>query len=443
MVTSGNAAPLTTTIPGNLGNFDLRLNIRSGLKYISPLVLFSGKGGSYDGNLSPATKSVTLKSMAVSTPNFRWHEFDAQKTRTGTFTGSYTDTATTLTVNSTAALGVNCIIKNGITEENMLISQIISSTQIKVVRAFGSVVADNTVTPAGLTRDTAAASDGSSDPWIYVTVAMEQGSTNHDSIFNSPTIREGATQILRKDISIDGTTLAQEKTTLTKDTMYKARQEQALLEAFVDLEYAAFFGKMIRSSNYGAIGAVTFNGKNITASDGIFNTINQYASGNVISATALGAAGNTITVAKLDQISFKLSQRPGNHVIFVGEKIKREIQYLATLASGGFRLNVESGSKGTDFNAKVNNYIGSFGNLSFNYHPLMDLTPKLEATMLAVNTDCLYLVHLDGRAISWHDNAEDPAFDGVAGYYLGEHGIVVSHAKEHFIFNEFTDLVTS
>lgn len=438
---SGNSTPLTVTIPGNLGNFDLRLNIRSGVKYISNLILLAGKAGEYEGNLSPASKKVTLQSMSVSTPNFRWTEFNPQKVRNGTF-GSYTDVATTITVNSSTNLEVNDVIRNDTTGENMLISQIIDATTIKVVRAFGSFITsgDEEVYPAGLDRDTALASSTSSDPWIKVTTAMEHGSTNRNTKFNNPTVREGSTQIIRKDTSIDGTTLAQEKTSLTKDTLYRSRKEQALLEAFTDLEYTAFFGKMIRSSNYGAIGAVTFNGKNITASDGIFNVITKYASSNIISTTALAGAGNDVTIKKLDEISFKLSQRPGNHVIFCGNKFKRAVQNLATAVNSGFRLNIDSGAKSSDLMTKVNNYIGSFGNLSFVYHPIFDTTAKLEATILAVNTEALMLVHLKDRVLTWHDNAQDPAFDGEAGFYLGEHGVIVSHAEEHFIFNEFTNL---
>jgi hypothetical protein len=437
---SGNATPLTTTIPGSLGNFDLRLNIRSGIKYISPLLLFAGKGGSYDGNLSPASTKVTLKSMSVSTPNFRWIEFNPVKTRVGTFNGSYSSSATTLTVTSSAELAVNDVLRNDKTRENMLVIQVPSSTTIVVQRAFGAYVSTGTTNPAGLTRDTAVGSNGASDPYIKIGTAMEQGSTNKDSKFNDPTMREGSTQICRRDVSIDGTTEAQEKTSLTKDTLYKNRKEQNLLDIFTDLEYTAFFGKMLRSSNYGTTFTTTFNGKNITASDGIFNSIYTYASANVISATALSGAGNDLTMKKMDDISFRLSQRPGKHVLFCGNDVKRTIQDLLNTASV-FQINIGAKDKEVDLMAKVNNYIGSFGNLNFIYHPIFDLTADLKNQILAVNTEGLHLVHLEGRDLKWKDNAEDPAFDGKSGYFLGEHGVIVSHASEHFLFNEFTDLI--
>ena len=442
MVDSGNTTAFNITIPGSNVHRDIRLDIREKLTYISPVVLMHGKGGLYDGLMSEGSEKVTIRSQGVSSPIFRWTEFDPTKVRKGTLVtfGGVNTTATAMEVNDGSIVKAKDILYFFDTKESVRVTAV-SGADLTVTRAYGAKVADSGNYPAGLTADSGT-TIAENAPFLNLGPAMEQGSTNRDTTFNSVTLREGATQILRGDVSITRTALAQEKTSQSKAVLYAERQKQVALDMIIAMEYQFFFGKLNRSSSgriNTASSAITVedNGSPVTTTDGIFNVIRQYASANEISSTALTGAGNDLSVDKLEEIAFKLSQRPGNKVLFCGNKVKRRVQKLAQ-ATGQLNQTFEGASG--KFGKRIKGYVAAFGDLMFNYHPLFDEDDTLEATILAVNMDAIKLVHLEGGQLQFVPNAQANNYDGKAGYFIGEHGFCIAHAKEHFIFKDFTSL---
>ena len=446
MTTTSNSSPLETTFPGNLGHFDLVLDIPSVLPRISPLLLFFGEvSNEYKGNMSPGSEQIVLKSTAVSSPDFRWLEFDSAITDTTQVNGAHNNSTTDITVDDSSVVTVGDLVRNLQTGEVLYVSAIPDATSLTVTRGWGATVATNTSYPSGLNSVTAAAMSDNDD-LLVLGPAMEQFSNNRTTTLNDETQREGATQIIRRDIAISGSRLEQERNTRDKDSTFNKRKAQATVQMFEDLEKVAIFGKLKRTATSGTVGTVQNNSNNLTTTDGYLHVISAYASANVQNANTLSVSdasgGQNLTIDKLDDIAGIIADRgdPSRYINFCSKDYKKAFQKILTGASNAFTLNVEMGAKETDVGSKARGYIGQYGEMSFVEHPLYNKNDTMKATLNCLNRDMVKLVHLNNRAVHWVDESQDPSEDGKAAYAIGEHGVCIAHAKSHFQFDNFTAL---
>ena len=442
MVTSGNTTALETNFPGHLGHYDLRLDIPAVIDRISPLLATFGMlSNKYKGDLGPASEQVTFRSVAVGDAAYRWTEFDPTKNRlTAINNGAgYNTTVTSIVVDSAADIKANYLIVNTRTREVMKVTNVSSNT-LTVIRGWGATVATATSYPAGL-NSVAGVAMLDDDVIRIMGPAVQQFSTNVDSSYNTETVREGATQILRRDISISGTRYEQEKSSKLKTDTFKERKAQATLDIFEDLENCFFFGKLMRTANSGNLGSVAQDGNNLTTTDGIFHVISAYASENINNANTLGVSdtsgGQNVNIDKLDDMTFILSRRPGDRTNFISSDMKKAIQKLNN-ASNGYRFPLTSDKH--DLSSRVDGYIGSHGKIRFNVHPIYDEDTTTGATVTSVSMKNIKMTHVNNRVVKPYDNSEENNRDGKASYVLGEHGLCIAHAKTHFQFDNFTAL---
>lgn len=446
MTTTSNSSPLETSFPGNLGHFDLVLDLPSVLPRISPLLLFFGQvSDEYKGQMSPGSEKITIQTTAVSSPDFRWLEFDSEITDTTAVDGAHNDSVTDITVDDSSVAKPGDLIRNLNTGEVIYVSAVPDATSLTVTRAWGATVATNTSYPSGL-NSVAAVAMSDNDDLLVLGPAMEQFSSNRDTTLNDETQREGATQIIRRDIAISGSRLEQERNTRDKDSTFSKRKAQATVQAFEDLEKIAIFGKLKRTATSGTVGTVQANSNNLTTTDGYLHVISAYASGNIQNANTLSVAdssgGQNLTLDKLDDIAGIIADRgdPSKYINFCSKDFKKAFQKILTGASNAFTLNVNMGQKETDVGSKARGYIGQYGEMNFVEHPLYNKNATLKATLNCLNRDMIKLVHLNNRAVQWKDESQDPSQDGKAAYVIGEHGVCVAHAKTHFQFDNFTAL---
>lgn len=423
----------------------LRLNFRS------PLVLAAGKGGVYDGEKSAQGAELSLKTISVSTPTVRFQEFDVQQTRVGTAQVASAAGSTTLDVGTAIAgsLRPQDMLHFPTEEMNVRVVSITSPVDgtLTIERAVGSAVTSTaTVHPAGFTRATDVDIPIAAQFLVIAPSVVQNSLARVTRSYNSLTIREAATQIIRSDIAISRTRMTQQSTDQAKQVGMEHRKLQELYYIAEELEHMILFGDMLASSGgrINATGssistAVDEEGNEYTTSDGIFAVIRKYASSNVLAANSatLGGGSSAVSRTKLNLIAEILDRVGGGHTILVSAALLQKINdELTDPTKTHLQLAYDGSAK--EVGQAVATFNTLFGKLTFKHHPLFDRATKYQKTMLCVKDENIGLLGLKGAEMTWKDNSQANDRDGKAGYYLSELGAVISYATEFYIFNEWT-----
>jgi hypothetical protein len=214
---------------------------------------------------------------------------------------------TVLTVDSTANILPGMVIRADTTNENILVVAVLGLTQLQVQRAFGTiaaaVIADNT------------------QLWM-VGNAYEQGSLRPQALSISATRIVNYTQIFRNSWGLTGT-LQATQVIAGGTNVAESRQECAGFHA-CDIEKALIFGQKFLG---------TRNGQPISTMDGLINTVQNNASGNI---TTLGATTNyTQLIAALDPVFQQNTDpmNPNQRILFCGGVARNVLHSIARLNS--------------------------------------------------------------------------------------------------------------
>ena len=236
--------------------------------------------------------------------------------------GSTAVGATTITVTSTTNVIPGMIFRADSTNENILVTAVISPTQVAVQRSIG------TVTPATINTGTSL--------WM-VGNAYEESSLRPQSLIILPQRVINYTQIFRNSWAVSETTRA--TFLIAGDTaIAESRRDCGAFHA-ADIEKAFFFGQRYMG---------TRNNQPFHTMDGLINAITSRASGNV---TTLGATTNyTQLEAALDPC-FNVSTDPtgpAERLLFVGG-VARRVLHQIFRANGTYFIEDGQTSYGLQF----------------------------------------------------------------------------------------------
>ena len=208
-----------------------------------------------------------------------------------------------LPVVSTANILPGQIIRVDSTNENMLVVGVVSPTQVQVQRAFGTIAAQ-------------AANSGVSC-WM-VGNAYEQGSLRPQALSIAAVRIVNYTQIFRNSWALTGT-LQATQVIAGNTNVAESRMECAQFHA-VDIEKSLFFGQKFLGVR---------NGQPISTMDGLINTVQNAASGNI---TTLGATTSyTQLIAALDPVFQQNTDpmNPNQRILFVGGVMRNVLHDIA------------------------------------------------------------------------------------------------------------------
>jgi hypothetical protein len=214
---------------------------------------------------------------------------------------------TVIPVVSTANMLPGMVIRADSTNENILVVAVLGATQLQVQRGFGTIAAQAVLSGVNL--------------WM-VGNAYEQGSLRPMALSISATRIINYTQIFRNSWALTGT-LQSTQVIAGGTNVAESRQECGGFHA-VDIEKSLIFGQRFLG---------TRNGQPISTMDGLINTIQNNASGNI---TTLGATTNySQFIAALDPVFQQNTDpmNPNQRILFVGGVARNVIHSIARLNS--------------------------------------------------------------------------------------------------------------
>ena len=409
------------------------------LPQVSPILLMAGKVGNggeaekYLGGIrdNQGDGMAILESKNVTQAEFSYTEFNPERTREYTLDGALTTASTSMKLDEDVSdarpgdlfylAGTGEIVRvNG--DINLV------TKTIPIERAFSSTgVVDVHEAAETLTQDSATAPADNSKV-IRLGPADEEGSFAKYRNRKIATRRKGHTQILRSDLIQTGTNMAQEETHLIKEETFGEYKIQELANIFADHEYIAFFGKLHRASR---------NGEIIRTTKGVYNSIVT----NVVASTALQGGGTAYSIDKQDDIIYRATKRvpagvKEKPILLVGWQLFNNIKKVNATETG-YSINLEPGAN--TYGLALEKIIAPFGpdGIKYLYYPLLD-TLGLSDEIVQINPAFLQLVTLNGRNLDWKDETQQPDFDGKAGRWLCEFGVIPLHEQMHARYTGFT-----
>lgn len=415
-------------------------------RFLSPLILFAGKAGAYDGEKSYNESEVKLQVAVTTDPIVRFEEFDVKQPRTGTTTAISAPASTTLLVDATIAPFLRNfeILHFPVQNINVRIVAGGGTTTLTIQRPIGVSTVIGQLTPAGVTPK-GDVSIPASAAFVKLSRAVANASNAiQERSYNALEERVATTQICRSDLSFSRRVLVQEVKS-AKQVTKEQRKLQELFYLMEDAEYNAFFGKMTYDSK-GRVNTATnsfstgaLDKDKYTTSDGLFNVIETYAPANILTPVAsLGQGSAALTVDLLSAYKKKIDTDVGaiDHIHFVSANIFEKIGKVDA-AIAGISYNIPFADKNSKDDATgrhIKTVNTQFGPMTFMYHPILN-TAGYNDLILSVATDRIQMLVLKGGEIQWKNNAQANDFDGEAGYYIMDTGLLIAYASEHYILD--------
>jgi hypothetical protein len=323
---------------------------------------------------------------------------------------------TTLPVVSTANILPGMMLRADSSNENILVTAILSPTSISVQRAVGTVVAAAVLSGVNL--------------WM-VGNAYEEASLRPASLLIIPERVTNNTQIFRNTWAVSETTRA---TMLAAgDTaVAESRRDCAAFHA-VDIEKALFFGQRF----FG-----TRNNQPFHTMDGVINAVTQRVAGNI---TTLGSTTNYIQLeAALDPVFNQVTDPTsvGERMIFVGGFARRVLHQI-------FRANgtyfIEDGQ--TSWGLQFVSFKIPRGRFNIVEHPLFNAYGQSSSWAkmgIALDLNTFNVAYMEGRNTSSKEfntngnEASDNGVDAVGGTLTSELTSLVKNPAADAVLYNFT-----
>ncbi len=322
---------------------------------------------------------------------------------------------TVLNVVSTANMLPGMVIRADSTNENMLVTGVVSPTQLAVQRAFGNVAASAPVATVSC--------------WM-VGNAYEQGSLRPQALSIAATRIINYTQIFRNTWALTGT-LQATQVIAGDSNVAESKKECAGFHA-VDIEKALLFGQKFLG---------TRNGQPISTMDGFISTVQNNAAGNI---TTLGATTNyTQLEAALDPVFQQNTDpmNPNQRILFVGGVARRVIHNIARLNSTYYVQQQET-SWGLQYDT-VKIPRGSFQIIE---HPLLNAygaSATWAKMAIAVDLPTFNLAYMAGRKtqnreFNMDGTVVDSGIDAVGGTLTTEVTNLIKNPAANAVLYNFT-----
>jgi hypothetical protein len=307
------------------------------------------------------------------------------------------------------------LLRSDTTNENILVTAVISPTQIAVQRAIGSVVPATIVVSTNL--------------WM-VGNAYEESSLRPASLIIIPQRVTNNTQIFRNTWAVSETTRA--TMLIAGDTaVAESRRDCAAFHA-VDIEKMFFFGQRF----FG-----TRNNQPFHTSDGVISSVTQNVPGNI--STLLATTTYTQLEAALDPVFNQVTDPTsvGERLMFVGGFARRVLHQI-------FRLNgtyfIEDGQ--TSWGLQFDSFKIPRGRFNLVEHPLFNAYGQATswakmAVVLDLNT--FNSAYMTGRKTSSKEfnmdgTVVDNGVDAVGGTLTSELTCLVKNPAADAILYNFT-----
>lgn len=285
-----------------------------------------------------------------------------------TLNGAIADgTTNVFTVTSTANVLPGMIMRANTTGENILVNQVINSTQVQVTRGVG-------VTAAAAIADTV--------KLYQVGNAFEEGSSRPTALNITPVRITNYTQIFRNTWALTDTARATQ-VIAGETTTAESKQDCAAFHA-ADIEKALFFGQ--KSTG-------TRNGKPFRTMDGLVSIVEQYAAQD-----NSHVAGGTTTYTQLETMLdpvFNQATDPkvaNERVLFVGGAAKRVLNNIGRL-NGTYQLVDGQTSYGLQFST----FKTARGTFRVIEHPLFNTNTDWAKMAVGVDLSTFNVAYLGDR----------------------------------------------
>lgn len=326
---------------------------------------------------------------------------------------------TTFTVGSTANLLPGMIMRIDSTGENVIINSVISSTQITVARAVGSVAA------VAIAANIYAYQVGN---------AFEEASVRPNSLIINPVRITNFTQIFRNTWAISDSVRA--TMMIAGDTnVAESRQDCAAFHA-ADIEKALFFGQKSQS---------TRNGQPFRTMDGMISIVGNLAYyPSYMAATNVNTAGSTTNFTQLEGFLdpvFNQTTDPkisNERVLFVGGAAKRVLTAIGRL--NGIYQMVDGQ---TNWGLQFSTFKTSRGTFRVIEHPLFNSNTSWQKMAIAVDLSSFRLAYLGDRKTQNKEfnqdaDANDNGIDAVGGTLTTELTCVIKNPPANSIIYNLT-----
>lgn len=274
-----------------------------------------------------------------------------------------------INVVSTANILPGMLLRSDSTNENILVTSVLGSTQLGVQRAIGSVAQ--------------AVINSAVSLWM-VGNAYEESSLRPASLIVIPQRVTNNTQIFRNTWAVSETTRA--TMFIAGDTAVAESKADCAAFHAVDIEKSSIFGQKF----FG-----TRNNQPFHTMDGLINAVTQNAPGNI---TTLGATTNyTQLEAALDPVFNQVTDPKsiGERILFVGGVARRVLHQI-------FRLNgtyfIEDGQ--TSWGLQFDSFKIPRGRFTIIEHPLFNAygqTSSWAKMAVAVDLSTFNLAYMQGR----------------------------------------------
>lgn len=328
---------------------------------------------------------------------------------------------TTFTVDSTANLLPNMIMRIERTGENIIINSVNSTTSISVARSVGSV---------------AAAAINDDDDLYQVGNAYEESSQRPSANNVVPVRVTNLTQIFRNTWAISGSAKAT-NVIAGESTDAENRQDCAAFHA-ADIEKALFFGQKSQA---------TRNGQPFRTMDGLLNVIEDASyyppiyGGVVNSFTAGGTTNWTQLEGFLDPVFNQATDPKGapERVLFCGGTAKKVLNNIGRL-NGTYQLMDGQ----TNFGLQFSTLTIARGKFRIIEHPLFNTNATWAKMAVGVDLPTFRVAYLNNRKTSNMEfntagnQAQDNGIDAVGGTLTTELTSVVKNAPANVVIRNLT-----
>lgn len=340
-----------------------------------------------------------------------------------TLTSSITNSDTVFTVASTENLIPGQVHRIQETGENVIINQILSSTQISVGRGIGTKVATAVTLGGGVIPDA-----------YQVSNAFEEASIRPNALSIQPVRVTNLTQIFRNTWALSGSAKATQ--VIAGDTnVAENRQDCAAFHA-ADIEKALFFGQKSQGFR---------NGQPFRTMDGLINIVGNLAyyppSYNVAN---VYNAGSTTTyeqlIGYLDPVFNQVTDPKvaNERLLFVGGKAFNVINQI-----GRYTGEYEIVDGQTSFGLQFTTFKIPRGTFRMIEHPLFNTNAHWAKMAVAVDLSTFSIAYLGDRKTQNQEFNEsgtpvDNGIDAVGGTLTTELTIEVRNPPANAVINGLT-----
>jgi hypothetical protein len=313
-----------------------------------------------------------------------------------------------LTVDSTTNVLPGMVMRVNRTGENVLINQVLSSTQVQVTRGVGV---------------TAAAQINDNDYLYQVGNAFEEGSDRPTALNITPVRITNYTQIFRNTWALTDTARATQ-VIAGETNVAESKQDCAAFHA-ADIEKALFFGQKSQG---------TRNGKPFRTMDGLISIVEQYTAQDNVH-TAAATTNYTQLEDMLDPV-FNQATDPkvaNERLLFVGGSAKRVLNNIGRL-NGTYQLVDGATSYGLQFST-FKTARGTFRTIE---HPLLNTNTEWAKMAVGVDLSTFNVAYLGDRKTRSEEFGQEDGGDSVGGSLTTEMTCLVKNPPANVIIYGLT-----